>query len=113
MVHFLRKHLLHRRIASCQALEDDIIYGKVGTSASAFQKATQGRRVVDAAQQGKYFYVTFDKPPHAVMHLGMTGWVKFNSEDTAYYKQAKEKEGKEEDWPPRYVKPYLASSTAG
>jgi formamidopyrimidine-DNA glycosylase len=80
------------------------VYGKVGTSASAFQKATEGRKVTGAAQQGKYFYVTFDKPPHAVMHFGMTGWMKFNNEDTAYYKQAKEKDAKEEEWPPRFMK---------
>ena len=57
-----------------------------------------------ADQQGKYFYVTFDKPPHAVMHFGMTGWMKFNVEDTAYYKQAKEEEGKVQEWPPKYMK---------
>lgn len=38
------------------------------------------------------------------MHFGMTGWMKFNIEDTAYYKQAKEEEGKEQDWPPRFIK---------
>lgn len=27
----------------------------------------------------QYFYMTFDRPPHAVMHFGMTGWMKFNS----------------------------------
>jgi formamidopyrimidine-DNA glycosylase len=104
IVHYLRKHLFNRTVATCQALEDDIVYGKVGTSASAFQKATEGRKVTGAAQQGKYFYVTFDKPPHAVMHFGMTGWMKFNNEDTAYYKQAKEKDAKEEEWPPRFMK---------
>lgn len=30
--------------------------------------------------------------------------MKFNVEDTAYYKQAKEEEGKEQEWPPRFVK---------
>ena len=50
------------------------------------------------------FYITFDKPPHAVMHFGMTGWMKFDTEDTAYYKQAKEKDAPKEDWPPRFAK---------
>ncbi|KAF2486828.1 hypothetical protein BDY17DRAFT_292181 [Neohortaea acidophila] len=104
VVHYIRKHLVGRTIKTCQAFEDDIVYGKVGCSATAFAKATEGRRVTGAAQQGKYFWVTFDKPPHAVMHLGMTGWVKFNVEDTAYYKQAKEEEGKEQEWPPRFMK---------
>ena len=103
-VHYIRKHLLNRTIKTCQAFEDEIVYGKVGCSASAFSKALEGRRVTGADQQGKYFYVTFDKPPHAVMHFGMTGWMKFNVEDTAYYKQAKERDGKEEEWPPKYMK---------
>ena len=94
MVHYLRKHLLNRTINSCTAYDDPIVYGKVGTSASAFQDAITGRRVTGAAQQGKYFYMTFDKPPHAVMHLGMTGWIKFSSEYTGYYRSSKEeKEG--------------------
>lgn len=42
-------------------------------------------------------------PPHAVLHFGMTGWMKFNGEDTDYYKKAKEKTT-EEEWPPKYVK---------
>ncbi|KAK5164815.1 uncharacterized protein LTR77_009479 [Saxophila tyrrhenica] len=104
VVHYLRKRLLNRTITTCEALEDANVYGKVGTSATAFQKHTEGRKVTGAAQQGKYFYVTFDKAPHAVMHLGMTGWVKFNTEDTAYYKQAKEVEREEEEWPPKYMK---------
>jgi formamidopyrimidine-DNA glycosylase len=37
------------------------------------------------------------------MHLGMTGWVKFSTEETGYYRQAKEKM-KEDVWPPLYVK---------
>ena len=112
MVHYIRKHLVNRTIKSCQAFEDDIVYGKVGCSANAFSKATEGRRVTGAAQQGKYFWITFERPPHAVMHLGMTGWIKFNCEDTAYYKQAKEREGKEEEWPPKYMK-FLWKCDAG
>lgn len=105
IVHYIRKHLLNRTIKTCSAFDDEIVYGKVGTSASAFSKALEGRRVTGADQQGKYFYVTFDKPPHAVMHFGMTGWMKFSVEDTAYYKQAKEEGGgKAEEWPPKYMK---------
>ena len=38
------------------------------------------------------------------MHFGMTGWMKFNVEDTAYYKQAKEEGEKVQDWPPKFMK---------
>ncbi|CAK4031555.1 related to formamidopyrimidine-DNA glycosylase [Lecanosticta acicola] len=103
IVHFLRKHLVNRTIKSCQAFEDEIVYGKVGCSASAFEKAVTGKKVMGAGQQGKYFYVTFDKGPHSIMHLGMTGWIKFNAEETGYYKQAKETATVEE-WPPKYMK---------
>lgn len=103
IVHYIRKHLVNRIITTCEAFTDDIVYGKVGTSANVFQQALQGRKVTGAAQQGKYFYMTFDKPPHAVMHFGMAGWMKFDVEDSRYYKQAKEKGG-EEEWPPKYVK---------
>ena len=103
MVHYLRKYTLNRTIASCTAHEDTIVYGKVGTSAAAFQDAVVGRRVTGAAQQGKYFYMTFDKSPHAVMHLGMTGWVKFSSEETGYYRSKKESQ-EEAEWPPKYCK---------
>ncbi|CAK1355660.1 Formamidopyrimidine-DNA glycosylase [Cercospora beticola] len=101
MVHYLRKHLVNRTIASCQGFEDTIVYGKKGgTDAETFAKALTGKKVTGAGQQGKYFYVTFDKPPHSVMHLGMTGWIKCSTEETAYYKQAKEDNKKPESWPP-------------
>lgn len=57
-----------------------------------------------AGQQGKYFYVTLDKAPHSIMHLGMTGWIKFNAEETGYYRQAVKKDGEKEEWPPKYMK---------
>lgn len=58
-----------------------------------------GKKVVSAGQQGKYFYLTFDKPPQAVLHLGMSGWIKYSTEETGYYKQAKKKD-EQEEWPP-------------
>lgn len=60
--------------------------------------------MLGAGQQGKYFYVTLDKAPHSIMHLGMTGWIKFNAEETGYYRQAVKKDGEKEEWPPKYMK---------
>ena len=37
------------------------------------------------------------------MHLGMTGWVKFSSEETGYYRSKKESQ-EEAEWPPKYCK---------
>lgn len=103
-MHYLRKHLVNRTVKSCQGFEDTIVYGKVGCSHDAFVKAVQGKKVTGAGQQGKYFYLTFDSPPHSVMHLGMTGWIKFSAEETGYYKQAKVDDKKPEEWPPKYMK---------
>lgn len=113
-MHYLRKNLVGRTIRTCEAFEDDIVYGKVGCTAQAFRSSVQGKKVLGADQQGKYFYMTFDKPPHAVMHFGMTGWMKFDNEDTHYYKQAKEKDGTEaEEWPPKYAKFLLKCDAEG
>jgi formamidopyrimidine-DNA glycosylase len=100
-VHYVRKHLVNRTIKTCEAFADDIVYGKVGCSSDVFQAHVTGRKVTGANQQGKYFYITFDKPPHAVLHLGMTGWMKYNTEETGYYRNPN---AKEEGWPPRFVK---------
>lgn len=100
-MHYLKKHLVGRTIASVRAEEDDLLFGKVGTSASAFKTAMTGKKVLDARQQGKYFWLIMDSKPHPLMHLGMTGWIKFSHDDTStYYKPKKE----ETDWPPRFSK---------
>lgn len=104
IVHYLRKHLVNRTVKSCEGFTDDIVYGKVGCSAEAFSNALTGRKVLSAGQQGKYFYVTLDRAPHSIMHLGMTGWIKFNAEETGYYRQAVKKDGEKEEWPPRFMK---------
>lgn len=80
---------------------EQIIYGKVGTSASAFQKAMTGKKILDARQQGKYFWLVMDSQPHPLMHFGMSGWMKFSNDDSAYYRPAK---AEEEEWPPRFWK---------
>ena len=100
-MHYLKKHLVGRTIASVRAEEDDLLFGKVGTTANAFKTAMTGKKVLDARQQGKYFWLVMDSKPHPLMHLGMTGWMKFSNDDTsAYYKPKKE----ETDWPPRFWK---------
>ena len=102
IVHFVRKHLVGKTLAVVTAAHDDIVYGKVGTSAAEFQKALTGKQMVDAGQQGKYFWFIMSSPPHPVMHFGMAGWLKIKSEETYYYKTKKGDDN--EDWPPKYWK---------
>ena len=68
-MHYLKKHAVGRKIASVVAEKDDIVYGKVGCSAEAFKKAMTGKKIVDARQQGKYFWMVMDSPPHPLMYI--------------------------------------------
>jgi formamidopyrimidine-DNA glycosylase len=105
VVHYIRKHLVGKTLSKVVAVDDANVYGKVGTSGAEFQKALTGRKIIGAGQQGKYFWIVMDKPPHPLMHFGMTGWLKIKSEDTYYYRK---KEGEDEDeWPPRFWKFHL------
>ncbi|KAL1607769.1 hypothetical protein SLS60_002705 [Paraconiothyrium brasiliense] len=101
LVHYLKKNAAGRVIKAVKAQEDTIVYGKVGTSASEFEKAMAGKKIIDAKQQGKYFWLEMDSPPHPLMHLGMSGWMKFSNDDTAHYRPAKVAEP---EWPPKYWK---------
>lgn len=104
-VHFLRLHLVGKKIAKVSAPDDANVFGKVGTSGPAFEKAVKGKKVVSVGSQGKYFWITFDKPPHAVMHLGMTGWIHIKGDKTAYTNYYKKmKDGEADVWPPKYWK---------
>ncbi|KAK0659893.1 Formamidopyrimidine-DNA glycosylase [Lasiodiplodia hormozganensis] len=102
IVHYLRKHVAGKTVLAVRTQQDDIVYGKVGTSASAFEKAMTGKKVLDARQQGKYFWLVMSEPPHPLMHFGMSGWMKFSNDDSAYYKPTAQEENPE--WPPKYWK---------
>ncbi|OQE43122.1 hypothetical protein PENCOP_c003G08464 [Penicillium coprophilum] len=107
IVHFIREHLVGKTLAKVQAQHDDIVFGKVGTSAAEFQKTMQGKKVVGAGQQGKYFWIAMSSPPHAVMHFGMAGWLKIKDADTYYYRTDKPAD---QEWPPKYWKFLLETS---
>ncbi|KAJ5679453.1 Ribosomal protein S13-like H2TH [Penicillium macrosclerotiorum] len=107
IVHFIRQHLVGKTLSKVQAQHDDIVYGKVGTTAAEFQKAMQGKKIVGAGQQGKYFWITMSSPPHAVMHFGMAGWLKIKDADTYYYRSDKPAD---KEWPPKYWKFLLETS---
>jgi len=45
-----------KTLAVVKAQHDENVFGKVGTSAAEFEKALTGKKVLDARQQGKYFW---------------------------------------------------------
>jgi formamidopyrimidine-DNA glycosylase len=103
-VHYLRKHVVGKTIQKVAVQEDEIVYGKskeYATTAADFEKAMTGKKVNNAMQQGKYFGLEMSTPPHPIMHFGMTGWMKFSTEDTHYYRP---KNQAKEEWPPRFWK---------
>ncbi|KAK9793146.1 hypothetical protein SCARD494_06618 [Seiridium cardinale] len=104
VTHYLRQHLIGKTIKKVVAPDDANVFGKVGTSGPAFEKAVTGKRVVGAGSQGKYFWIQLDSPPHPVMHLGMTGWVHIRGEQTAYTRYAERAKGEKEQWPPKFWK---------
>ncbi|KAJ4148942.1 hypothetical protein NW765_014634 [Fusarium oxysporum] len=105
IVHFLRLHVVGKRIVSASAIDDKNVFGKVGTSGEEVETALKGKKIVSAGSQGKYFWITLDKPPHLVMHFGMTGWMHIKDEQTAYTNYYKKmKEGEHEQWPPKFWK---------
>lgn len=55
-MHFIRKHLVGKTLAVVNAQHDEKVFGKVGTSAAEFEMKLRGKKVVDAGQQGKYFW---------------------------------------------------------
>ena len=60
-------------------------------SESPIEKHMINNTIKDVGQQGKYFYLIMSKPPHPVLHFGMSGWLKYKNEHTYYY-QPKEGE---------------------
>ena len=56
IVHYIHKHLVGKTLAVVKAQHDENVFGKVGTSAAEFEKALTGKKVLDAKQQGKYFW---------------------------------------------------------
>ncbi|KAJ1338327.1 formamidopyrimidine-DNA glycosylase [Microdochium nivale] len=111
VTHYLRQFLVGKTISNVIATDDANVFGKVGTSGAEFEKSIKGRKVVAAGSQGKYFWLVMDKPPHPVMHLGMTGWVHIRGEQTAYTRYADRHKDAAEEWPPKYTKFQL--ETAG
>ncbi|KAI8631322.1 formamidopyrimidine-DNA glycosylase [Xylariaceae sp. FL1651] len=114
VTHFLRQRLVGKKISKVSAQDDNNVFGKVGTSGSAFQTALAGKRVVGAGSQGKYFWLLLDAPPHPVMHFGMTGWIHIKGEQTAYNRYAEKMNAADKEaWPPKFWKFHLEADGDG
>lgn len=45
-----------KTLSVVKAQDDSNVFGKAGTSGAEFQKSLTGKKVLDAGQQGKYFW---------------------------------------------------------
>lgn len=111
LTHFLQLHLVGKRISKVLAPDDSNIFGKVGTSGPEVEKALTGKKVIGSGRQGKYFWLLLDKPPHPVMHLGMTGWIHIRGQQTAYNRYEERSKGDKAEWPPRFWKLQLETDS--
>ncbi|KAI0113291.1 Formamidopyrimidine-DNA glycosylase N-terminal domain-containing protein [Daldinia grandis] len=111
VVHFLRIHLTGKTISKVIAPDDSNVFGKVGTSGPAFEAALSGKKVVEVGSQGKYFWMVLSKPPHPVMHLGMSGWVQIRGIQTGYTRFIEKTKNDKEQWPPKYWKFQLETAS--
>ena len=60
-MHYLRRSLVGKTLSVVKAQDDSSVFGKVGTSGAEFQKSLTGKKVLDAGQQGKYFWYAQSK----------------------------------------------------
>ncbi|KAI5839845.1 Formamidopyrimidine-DNA glycosylase N-terminal domain-containing protein, partial [Morchella snyderi] len=100
IVNRLRTHLVGKTITKITPFEDAIVYKD--TTHEAFKKALEGKKVLEARQWGKYFWLVMGSSPHPLMHFGMTGWIRFQHDSTAHYRATTPEENPE--WPPRFAK---------
>ncbi|CAK7200775.1 hypothetical protein SEUCBS139899_003474 [Sporothrix eucalyptigena] len=105
IVHFLKTHVVGKRINMSTAIEDASVFGKVGTTGDEVAHALMGKKVVSAGSQGKYFWLVLDSAPHLVMHFGMTGWMHIRGMRTGYTNYYNKLKADEVDaWPPKFWK---------
>ncbi|KAL2069590.1 hypothetical protein VTL71DRAFT_14269 [Oculimacula yallundae] len=104
IVSYIKKSLVGKTLSTVKAQDDANVFGKVGTSAAEFQKSLSGKKVLEAGQQGKYFWMIMSSPPHPVFHFGMTGWFHIRGEHTTYYRPRETSDEEEEVWPPKFWK---------
>ncbi|CAK7265524.1 hypothetical protein SEPCBS119000_001555 [Sporothrix epigloea] len=105
IVHFLKTHLVGKRIKTAKAVDDGNVFGKVGTTGTAVADALKGKMVVSAGSQGKYFWLVLGSAPHLVMHFGMTGWMHIRGMRTGYTNYYNKLKADELDaWPPKFWK---------
>ncbi|CAG8511679.1 9772_t:CDS:10, partial [Scutellospora calospora] len=92
--------LVGKKIVCVESQEDNLVFCDMTNR--EFEKRLLNKVIVDTGRQGKYFYFIFNEGPHAVMHFGMTGDIRFKDQEIFQYRRPSKDDPK--DWPPRFWK---------
>ncbi|KAK7415778.1 hypothetical protein QQZ08_012260 [Neonectria magnoliae] len=106
IVHFLRLHVVGKRIASASAIDDKNVFGKVGTTGAEVEAALKGKTVKspEIASSLMTSFNSFRSCPQEARG-STSGWVHIKGERTAYtnyYKKMKDEDIAQ--WPPKFWK---------
>lgn len=105
----LEHHAVGRRITTAHVEDDPIVFDK--RSPSDVEAALVGRRVEGAHRRGKYLWLSLDQAPHPIIHLGMTGQIRFVDDEPLSLESSAEEVDRR--WPPRFTKLRLAFHDGG
>ncbi len=89
-----------RRVAEAHVADDTIVFE--AQAPAWVRDRLEGRTIVGAHRRGKYLWLALDEGPHPIVHLGMTGTLRFKGDEPLVL----EASPKETDraWPPRFTK---------
>jgi formamidopyrimidine-DNA glycosylase len=68
----------------------------------------RGRTVEDVRRHGKYVWLVLDRAPHVIVHLGMTGTVRYRGDEPLVLSSSPR--DVDRTWPPRFTKLRLTLS---
>jgi formamidopyrimidine-DNA glycosylase len=97
-----------RHIVEARCADDPIVVAEV--TPRALERTLRGRRVAAAWRHGKQLWLELDRPPHLLIHFGMTGALHTPGERDLVY-AAGIAHGS--DWPPRFTKLDLTFDDGG
>ena len=96
----LERVAVGRVIEGVDVQEDEIVFE--GRSPAWVSARLRGRRVLEARRRGKYLWLELDEGPHPILHLGMTGTVRFDGDEPL--KLSSSPKVVDRGWPPRFTK---------
>ena len=105
----LERHAVGRRIVEVHAEDDTIVFDKVPPA--QVRSWLEGRRVEGAHRRGKYLWLSLDAAPHPILHLGMTGTVRFAGDEPLRLESSAAEVDR--TWPPRFTKLGLVFEDGG